>query len=543
MIIGILVLISSIGGGGGGGSDNVGNLWNRFTGNDRRDGDRDRRDRDDRGRDRRDRDGRDDRGNPRPPGPEPPLTPPSRNPRDPPMPRDRPKFGVDPKEPPIPIPKEPKKPKIPDDKVIRPIDLSIDFFNPIRSQADMGACTAFAATSMFEYFFNVLGVHDLAKRYLSPLFLYYHSRKRQGKEHLDEGTGGRLAVDTLQKMGVCMEDLWTFELARTGKFAKPPSREAEMDALLKKIEYYSELDPTDPDQWVHAIDDDHNPCYICSFVPKDWDYYFKKKGLYTNYKPELSIDDKGNYERHAMVLVGYHSHYPHEGKGIKAFKIRNSWDVNWGENGYIWVPAEILKEDLIYFVSIFKGWKKDDKGFLKEKESEHDLKETEEILERIKEYAEGEKKLLGGEFEHLRSLQKVVKREKYQRASRLMDSVGRSEFEVDGFEKEIEKNISDLMHNIPEPYISVIRNIEVELKALAGTLVKLSSRHRGSIRLKLNEIIKGLKSGDIYNLNKNALNNMIDEAITTVNGLIVELDKLLNLEEDIHKNTDQRLNH
>jgi hypothetical protein len=67
---------------------------------------------------------------------------------------------------------------------------------------------------------------------------------------------------------------------------------------------------------------------------------------------------------HAMVIVGYHSNYPvkdNTGKtmGIKAFKIRNSWDVTWGENGYLWISAETLLKILRSNPIIIKGHKAD----------------------------------------------------------------------------------------------------------------------------------------------------------------------------------------
>lgn len=130
----------------------------------------------------------------------------------------------------------------------------------------------------------------------------------------------------------------------------------------------------------------------------------------------------------------------------------------------------------------------------------------------------------------------------YKEADNIMKSVGRSEFVVDGFENRIEEELGDLIQNIPEQYISVFRDVGVNLKALAGTLVKLSSRHKGDIRVKLNEVIEDkLKTEETYQLNKNTLKELIEDAIHTVVGLIAELDRLLNIEDEVLKNSNQNL--
>jgi hypothetical protein len=373
--------------------------------------------------------------------------------------------------------------------------------------------------------------------------LWYDARKVDNTQLHNVGISGTNAMQRLFEKGCCFEDRWSFEDVSTGKFQVPPDINAERDALTKKIVEFKSLDPKDTDQWVHELSD-KNPIWIAIKAPDEW------KGSYRNRLFERfgSYQATGGY--HAIVVVGYHSHYPYDGKGIKAFKIRNSWDTNWGENGYTWVPAETLTYHIMIDRNaplVIKGWKKGDYGQLRELEKRMSLsKENEEILERIRKYAEEEKKWLGAEYEYLTSLKKSIENAEenedyeYKEANRIMVSVGRSEYVVDGFEERIQDNLSDLMHNMQGQYISIIRDIEVNLKALAGTLVKLTSRHAGDIRKKLNDVIEdSSKKDEKYQLNKNALKEMIDGAIHTVRGLVVELDKLLNLEEGLHKNPEQ----
>ncbi len=288
---------------------------------------------------------------PRPPGRVPPPTPPSFNPKDPSTDPDKTPSGINPKAPgPKPsAPKVPKKPKIPNKEVIY-VDLS-PHFDGIRSQDSLGACTAFAATSMFEYILNILKLKS-KNTWLSPLFLWYKTREAMGEPLDDTGPYScTLPMDMLFKHGVCWESLWSFEEKSTLKYQRTPDASAIMDAVNKKIVKFYSLSKDDPDQWVHELLAG-NPINIGAGVPMNFGSNLDGKKLYNDYVPQ----SRGG---HAMVIVGYHSHYPIDGKGVKCFKIRNSWSSKWGENGYIWVPAEILKKMMMEPPLVIKGWKKE----------------------------------------------------------------------------------------------------------------------------------------------------------------------------------------
>jgi C1A family cysteine protease len=64
---------------------------------------------------------------------------------------------------------------------------------------------------------------------------------------------------------------------------------------------------------------------------------------------------------HAVVVIGYDDKKVIEiaednDKTIGAFKIRNSWGEDWGEEGYGWLPYKYLEEGLAKdFWSIIKN--------------------------------------------------------------------------------------------------------------------------------------------------------------------------------------------
>jgi len=288
----------------------------------------------------------------RPPGQLPPPSPSSFKPDDPPTTK-TPPPGLNPKAP-GPKPKAPllpKQPKIPDDTEIY-IDLSPDF-NPIRSQDELGACTAFAATSMFEYIMHV--GFKKPKKYLAPLFLWYKTRKTIGAINTDTGPYTcTVPMKNLLEDGVCFEDIWKFESSATHKWRAAPDMPAESDAVQKKIIEFRGLDRQDPDQWVHELLE-KNPINIGVLMPVDMGSKYPKK-FYDNFS------QKSFAGGHAMVIVGYHSHYPYKGQGVKAFKIRNSWGPDFADNGYVWVPEEVLKRMVDESPIVITGWKSENIG-------------------------------------------------------------------------------------------------------------------------------------------------------------------------------------
>ena len=46
---------------------------------------------------------------------------------------------------------------------------------------------------------------------------------------------------------------------------------------------------------------------------------------------------------HAVSIVGYDDTMPVDGRSPGRFIVRNSWGTSWGDNGYFYMPYDVLK--------------------------------------------------------------------------------------------------------------------------------------------------------------------------------------------------------
>tara|TARA_Y100000034_G_scaffold60744_1_gene73802 strand:+ start:9567 stop:11762 length:2196 start_codon:yes stop_codon:yes gene_type:complete len=236
---------------------------------------------------------------------------------------------------------EPDVPPIPEGEKVF-VDLS-GSFNPVKNQGDLGACSAFATTSIFEYIMNrrnkAIGLD------LSPLFLYFYGRINKNS---DSGCHSHQVCSSMITLGSCKERLWNY--MDTGrKYLTEPTEDARMEALLHRPISVAVVKRSDPNQWIQQLIKG-NPLLIGIDTPKDFNH--KTKEYYENQNPRPSGG-------HSMVLVGYNSHYVNPaGKTVKAFKLRNSWGSNWADNGYVWVEQGTFLKILDEPLRILKGWNK-----------------------------------------------------------------------------------------------------------------------------------------------------------------------------------------
>lgn len=159
---------------------------------------------------------------------------------------------------------------------------------------------------------------------LSRLFIYYNARARRGEVLQDTGTTLRDALKAVKKYGVCSESVWPYDIAM---FDDRPSLVAYQDARQRGIKSYQRLGTK-----FDAMDALTNwkPVLVALVV-----YSCFMSLTQTQSVVPMPTDTSIEVGGHAMCLVGYNS-------DRKEFLAKNSFGIEWGDNGYCWIPFAYL---------------------------------------------------------------------------------------------------------------------------------------------------------------------------------------------------------
>ena len=198
-----------------------------------------------------------------------------------------------------------------------------DKFTEIKSQGHQGSCTAFAVTSVFEYF---LKSNDVETPDLSERFLYYNARAKAGATDKDEGSCISLAIESLSEEGICVESVCPYN---PDDFTEKPSDEAYQEALERKVKVAKNVRLSVDD--VKSALEDGLPVIISANLYKT---FYENKNGFIQIPTQEEIDEDVRLEkhgRHAMVICGYSDER-------NVFKVRNSWGKDFGDSGYCYLP-------------------------------------------------------------------------------------------------------------------------------------------------------------------------------------------------------------
>jgi hypothetical protein len=173
------------------------------------------------------------------------------------------------------------------------LDYRVDMF-PIRNQGNQGSCAAMSGAAMKEWQeMKDLGITE----YMSPQFIYYN---REG----GEGMYMRDLMKILNKLGDCPESFHPY-----GSLQKP-TKDAYIIATNYIIKGYASVESIDELKTALYL---HGPCILA--VP----VYNMTERMWKQQQGETFLGG------HALCIVGYNE---------EGFIIRNSWGVDWGQNGY-----------------------------------------------------------------------------------------------------------------------------------------------------------------------------------------------------------------
>ncbi len=220
-----------------------------------------------------------------------------------------------------------------------------EWCSPVKNQGNIGACTAFAAVGMYEYFqYKAFG------KYIdgSELFIYKAERNML-KWTGDTGAYLRTAMGALALFGVPPSNHYPYD---TDKYEdEPPAFIYSYGQNFQALTYYR-LDPlgTSGADTLAAIKKQVAAglpimmgftCYTSLYHSKT-----SKSGEIPYPSTNESVEGG-----HAVMIVGYDDNNvvvnPLDNSRKKGVLIiKNSWGDEWGDDGYGYIPYEYVKQQL-----------------------------------------------------------------------------------------------------------------------------------------------------------------------------------------------------
>ena len=191
-------------------------------------------------------------------------------------------------------------------------------FTDVKSQGELGACTAFSLTSIMEYIVKTGSGNDID---LSELFLYYNTRLGDGTENLNTGTSIHDAIQALSKYGICLEEYMHYDPA---SLTEKPSEEAYADGKGRIVIEAKNVERKLDD--IKSALSDGYPVAISLNITENFGDV--NKGFVSTPTTDEIDNIKGS---HAMVICGYSDKE-------KFFIVRNSWGKDFGDAGYCYIP-------------------------------------------------------------------------------------------------------------------------------------------------------------------------------------------------------------
>jgi len=175
--------------------------------------------------------------------------------------------------------------------------------NKVRNQGSQGTCAAQTAACMKEW----QELKDIKFiNYMSPQFIY-NNRTNQDSS----GMFGRDVMRILSKVGSCSEDMYPYNKVEPKENIDPKFYNEAKNYVIKSYARVNTIDSLKRALYLNG------PCYISfpvfNYTTRMWRQRNSDKSL----------------GGHAMTVVGYDK---------DGFIIRNTWGIQWGDNGYCTYP-------------------------------------------------------------------------------------------------------------------------------------------------------------------------------------------------------------
>jgi hypothetical protein len=213
------------------------------------------------------------------------------------------------------------------------------YCTPIADQGQTGRCSAFAWTHATEMSRNILNPNpDQASPRLSPNYTMLEIQRYQGDardyQYAYEGGDGTAAGpepgELLAEHGTCRQELWPDDRPT------PTVREEQLKADAER--YRLEATP-----WPIAVDDVRKVLSAGCPVHVSMNTGTAFSGVGRDGVFNAAEAASGRHGRHAMLIVGYVGNF---------FTLKNSWGTDWGDQGYCYVPRNVLAASDPEFVAV-----------------------------------------------------------------------------------------------------------------------------------------------------------------------------------------------
>lgn len=213
-------------------------------------------------------------------------------------------------------------------------------FRSIQNQGTQGSCLAHALTAIFEYAIKLSNNTELD---LSESFLYYNARKMDdtGDVSVSTDTGSRIkpAVESLRKYGLAQEEYCRYN---DNDYTTEPSPEAYDDGARRRL--VKALNVGISTSAIKVALAEGYPVAVSLALYSS--FTRASKDGYVPMPEEKEIEDRINgiedekvcHSSHAMVIVGYSDK-------LRRFILRNSWGIDWGDDGYCYVPYDYIDDE------------------------------------------------------------------------------------------------------------------------------------------------------------------------------------------------------
>ncbi|MGI5920505.1 MAG: C1 family peptidase [Syntrophomonadaceae bacterium] len=228
---------------------------------------------------------------------------------------------------------------------VTPVDYREDL-PPVFDQGPRGSCVACVSTWTLKAY-EEIKQGDYPEGGLSTSFLYAMCKKNDGIPFL-EGTQPKVAVQILQKYGVCSEEVMPYSrLTELPAPLVPDIPEQAMEAAAAfKIQTYAQLcSPYD-------ISRNHTIAAMREALKREGPFMIALL-VCENFVPDKNYRlpfPAGEIQGgHAVGIVG-------DLPDHQCFILRNSWGTGWGENGYAYLPYEWITRKTDTGWAVFEAW-------------------------------------------------------------------------------------------------------------------------------------------------------------------------------------------